>query len=124
MTLRTLELRDIAEVQRVHECTVAFVTRRALECIAISQVYRMLKYPACRRSGLARGRLVERGVTNGTIVADHTPIGREVLAVVAPETALSIVVPNVIRVCLPIRLHLGEKICSIDPLNFRYRSRN
>lgn len=58
MTFGAGELRDVAEVQRMLERLVAFVTLGTLPCVLVAKIHRMLKLPIRRYCYLAADRLV------------------------------------------------------------------
>src|ERR1044071_3754219 len=92
------------------------MARRALPGGLVAQVDRVLEQAVRRRDRLARERLVYGRVTDGTFIPYHLSITAEVLAVMAAEAALRVVVADVVRMCLPVGLHLGKEIRAIDAL--------
>jgi hypothetical protein len=93
------------------------MARRTLKRVAVAEIHGMLE-PAVRRPDrLPRERLVQRGVAYCTIIPDHLALFAPMLAVMAAEAALCVEVADIIDVARPIRLHLREKVCLIDPLH-------
>lgn len=104
------------------ERSVGFVASRALPVSFVAQIHRMLKLSVLARNGFSAERLVERRVADVAIVSDNFSFFAEMLSVVAPETALNFIMPDIIGVCLPIGFHFREKIRLINSLNFRNRA--
>ena len=122
MTFGAFEAGDVAEVQGMFERTVAFVADGALECVAVAEVNGMLEGSVNCRRGDPALRLVERRVADGAFVADRFAFLAEMLPVVASETALRVVMPDIVRVRRPVGFHFGEEISLINALEFSRRN--
>ena len=116
MAFRALKLGNVAQVERMLEGSVTFVAGRALPSILVAEIYGVLKHLARGNKRFAAKTLVNGGVADRAFVSDNLTLVAEMLAIVTTETALGIVMSDVVYVCLPIRLHLWEKICLIYPL--------
>ena len=101
---------------------VRFMTDGALKRIPVTQINRMLKLAVLRRSGFSAESLVERCVADIAFVADNLAFAAYVLPVVASETALNLVMTDVISVRLPVGFHFGKEISLVDSLNLRNRA--
>ena len=119
MAFRALELRNVAQVERMLEGPVTFVAYGALPGILIAKIYGVLKHIARWNKRFARKTLVNRSVANRAFVSDDLPIIAEMLPVMTTETALGVVMSDVIDMCLPIRLHLREEVGLVYPLKLR-----
>src|SRR5215203_579423 len=100
---------------------IALVARRALECILVAEIHRVLKCSIFRRECLSRKSLVNSGVAYAAFISDDFSFLTEMLSVMAAKATLGVQVTYVVRVRGPIGLHLGEKVSLIDPLHFRDR---
>ena len=78
----------------------------------------MLEHPVRRLNRFPAERLIERGMADRAIVADHLSVFAGVLSVVAAEATLSVEMTDVVEVRPPVRFHLGEEVSLIDPLHF------
>jgi len=106
----------------VLEGSVTFVAGRALPGILVAEIYGVLKHVARGNRRFAAKTLVNRSVADRAFVSDNLPVVAEMLAIVTTETALGIVMSDVVDVCLPIRLHLREKVGLVDPLKLGDRT--
>jgi len=70
-----------------------------------------------RRRGFRIRRIVKHRVADIAVVCDDLSGIAHVFSVVATEAAGEIEVPDVVRMRLPISLHLWEKIGTEDSLN-------
>ena len=117
MTLGALEHRDVAEVERVLEGLVSRVTTLTLTSSQTTEIDGMFEGSGVwvlfgRTSGV-----VQHGVADVAIVADHSAVTTLVLAVVTPKTSGRSQVTDVVWMSLPVSLHLREEIDLIDALN-------
>ena len=51
------------------------------------------------------------------VLGDDLPVGADVLAVVATETPVEIIVTNVVGMSLPVNFHIGEETGAVDVLH-------
>jgi hypothetical protein len=65
------------------------------------------------------GGIKNDGVTDLAIVADHLAGIAAMLAVVTTKTSIRPQMADVIRMSLPVSLHLGKEVDLIDPLDLR-----
>lgn len=120
MTLNTLKLFHLlTKVHRVLKLFVSFVTKRTRFIGEPTKVDWMIERSQLERR-LSRGRIENRCVADVAIVSDHPTIGADVFSIVTTETTLGVQMPNVVRMRLPVRFHLREKVRFEDPLCFRY----
>lgn len=121
MTLNALEHRDIAKVNRVLEWLVGFVAILTFVIRKRPQIDRVLEW-----SGLHRGRqvlgIVDYSVADVAVVRDDLAGVADVLAIMTTEAAREIEMPDVVRVSLPVGLHLRKEKSLKDALNFRDRT--
>ena len=85
----------------------------------ISQIDWMLESRLC--GGGKAGRAVSLGherVALVAVLADDLAVGGNVLAVMATEASVVIVVPKVVGMGLPVQFHFGECRAAIDCLHF------
>src|SRR6185437_11031774 len=81
----------------------------AIDCAYVAQVYRMFEGRSFNSRGLRAALLLaENGVADSAILANHLPVRAHVLSVVAAKAAGKIEMPDVIRVGLPVNLHLRK----------------
>ena len=104
------------------EWLVGFMTDRALKRISVAQIDRVLKLTVLRREGFSAESLVDRRVANAAVVSDNLSFFTKMLSVVASETALHLVMPDVVGVRLPVGFHFGKEIRLINSLRFRDRA--
>ena len=98
------------------------MTNRALPRIFVAEIHWMLEYPVRRLDRFALESLIDRRMTNRAFISYNLAFLAEMLAIMASETSLGIVVPDIICVCSPVRLHLREEVGLVDPLQFRHRT--
>jgi hypothetical protein len=94
------------------------MTLTAFEPLDIAQIDRVLERPALSRDPGVSFCLIENRVTDIAVLPDNLAGRAYVLPVMAAEAPLRIEVAYVIRMSLPIRLHLRERVCSVDSLDF------
>ncbi len=92
------------------EGPVAFVTRRALPRIFVTELNRMLEGLGHRLKCPAAERLLDGRMTDRTIVTYHSAVIAEMLTVVTSETALCIEVADVVDMGPPVGFHLGKEV--------------
>ena len=119
MAFRALELRNVAQVERMLEGPVTFVAYGALPGILIAKIYGVLKDIAWGNERFTAKTLVNGGVANRAFVSNDLPVAAEMLPIVTTETALGIVMSDVVDMCLPICLHLREKVRLVYLLKLR-----
>src|SRR6476620_10141570 len=100
------------------ERAVAFVTCGTLPGVLVAKISRMLENSVGRLEHASAERLLQRCVTDRAVVSNYASVTARVLAVVTSETSLSVQVPEIIYVGLPIGLHLREEVCLIDLFHF------
>ena len=104
-------------MNRMLKWCVAFVTSRTRELCQLTQVNWMLIWPYLRVVLRFCGGVVEYGVTNVAFVSDDVASFAYMLSVVTPETPGKVKVANIVRMSLPIYLHLGKGVRLKDPLD-------
>ncbi|MDT4954380.1 MAG: hypothetical protein QOJ02_2518, partial [Acidobacteriota bacterium] len=104
----------------MHEWAYSFMANSTLQFREVAQGNRVLK-PSRLYIGCDGCDLIQYRVTGVAVVADDLPGIALVLTVVAAETALRIEVAYVVRVSLPVGLHLREEIGLVDALDFTDR---
>src|SRR5947209_16638995 len=99
---------DVAEVDRMHEGAYVLVADCAFQRSPVAKIDRMLE-----RGGFGVRRdisdLIQNCVASLTVVSDDLSVAALVLAVVTTETALRVEVADVVRMCLPVGLHLRKE---------------
>src|ERR1700686_3604283 len=91
----------------------------------ISQIDWMLECGQCSRGQAGRAfGLGHEGVALVAILADDSAVGADVLAVMAAEATVVVVVPEVVGMRLPVQLHFGEGGTFEDLLNLGDRIAN
>src|SRR5215203_3266188 len=96
VTVCALELREVAEVDRVLEAAVSLVARGALKLALRAQRDRVAERAVRGRRGHSALGLVERRVAQPTVLPYHAPRVAGQLAVVAAEAALKVEVADVV----------------------------
>jgi len=86
----TLELRDIAEVDRMLERLITFVTGGTLPGVLVAKIDWMLEDSVRRESCYSARCPVDRCMTKVTIVPNHFSLAAKVLTVVTSEATLSV----------------------------------
>ena len=86
MAFDALKHRDVAEIERVFERLVAFVTRLAFAIREATEIDRMLYRRRDRNRCGPRG-IGKHRVTDVAVVANHLPRVTHVLAIVTTKTA-------------------------------------
>ena len=124
MTFAALKLRDVAEVQGMLERPVAFVTRGALPCVLVAEIDGMLEHARWWLKRFSSEGLIDRRVTDRTVISDNAAVVTEVLTVMTAETSLSVEVPDVVGMSAPIRFHFREKVGLINLFQLSDRSRD
>lgn len=120
MAFNALEHRNITQIHRMLERFVRFVTILAFVIGEGAQIDRVLKWSGLRIVFGQSGRVVDHRVADIAVVRnDFTGIA-DVLAIVTAEAARKIKVADVVRVGLPVGLHLWEKVTLKDTLNFSH----
>ena len=104
------------------ERLVSFVTVLTLVCVERSQVNRVLERTGLNVFLRRRRRVVDYRVADVTVIGDNFAGAADVLTVVTAEAAGEIKMADVVRMGLPIRLHLGKKVSLKNTLNFRDRA--
>src|SRR5215208_2130897 len=94
------------------------MTLAAIKPFDIAHVDRMLERPVLRGDRIGPFCLIKNRVADITIFPDGLARAGNVLPVMAAKAALGIEMTYVIRMSLPIRLHLREKARSVDSLDF------
>lgn len=117
MTVGALKHRNIAEVDRVLERFVRTVTSLALTCSEAAEVDGMFEGPGVWVLFNRTRGVVEHGVADVAIVADHFARAALVLAVVTTETSGRYQMTDVIWVRLPVSLHLRKEVDLVDALH-------
>ena len=74
----------------------------------------MLEFSIHRCNGFSRKGLRDRCVTNVALIPDLLAVAAEMLSVMTTKAPLGIVVADVVRMRLPIGLHLRKEICLVD----------
>ena len=100
------------------ERPVALVTCRTLPCVLVTQVHRVLEGPARGLEGPPSECLLDGRVTDAALVPDYLALSTHMLAVMTTKAALRVVVPDVVDVGLPVRVHLREEIRLVYLLHF------
>ena len=103
------------------EGAITLMTCRALPGILVAQIDRVLEDSARRCRNFSPEGLVERRMADAALVSNDLALRAKVLTVVAAETALGVVVADIVRVSSPVRLHLRKEIGLVDSLDFRDR---
>ena len=98
------------------ECPRSLVTSCALPCVLVAEVDRVLELTIRRRYRFSAERLIDRGVAHSAVIPNDAAVIARMLAVVTPKTALGVIVAYVVRMRLPVGLHLGEEIGLINSL--------
>jgi hypothetical protein len=94
------------------------MTLAAFEPFDIAQIDRVLERPVLSGDSGAPVRLIQYRVADIAVLTDELARRAYVLSVMAAEASLRIEVTYVICMSLPIRLHLRERVCPIDSLDF------
>jgi len=94
------------------------MTLAAFEPFDIAQVDGVLERPVVGGDRSASIRLTEDRVADIAVIPDKLARRAYVLPVMASEASLRIEVAYVIRVSLPVRLHLREIAGPVNPLDF------
>ncbi len=110
MAVGALELRYVAQVNRVLEAPVALVTGGAVELALAAQRHCVPERAVRRRRGDSPFGLIQHRVADSAVLADHAPRVAGELAVVTAEAPLEVEVADVVRMRLPVGLHLREGI--------------
>ena len=118
MTFHTLKHRDIAEINRMLKWLVRLVAEVAFAVGETSEINRMLERSGARIVFRRARRIVDHRMANVAIIPDHFAGIANVLTVMTAETSRRIKMTDIIRMSLPIRFHLREKIRLEDALNF------
>src|SRR5262245_49342800 len=92
------------------------VTSLAVEASQISQLNRMFVRSQPGVPFGRRRRIVDHRMADIAIVSNHLPALAHMLSVVTPEAAGKIEVTYVVRMGLPVGLHLRKRICLKDSL--------
>ena len=93
------------------------MTCRALPCVFVAEVDRVLELTIRRRYRFSAERLIDRGVAHSAVIPNDAAVIARMLAVVTPKTALGVIVAYVVRMRLPVGLHLGEEVRLIKLLH-------
>src|SRR5215203_6415741 len=104
VTVCALELREVAEVDRVLEAPVPLVARGALKFALRAERDRVPERAVRGRRGHSALGLIQRRVADTAVLPYHTPRVADQLAVVAAEAALKVEVADVVGVRLPVGL--------------------
>src|SRR5690242_13336087 len=116
MTLDTGELRNVPKIHGMFEWTFTRVTCLAFQRGEITKFDGMFIRAHLRISFGRRSGVVNHCVTDVAVVSNHLAILADMLSIVTPEASREIEVANVVRMSLPIDLHLGKRIRREDPL--------
>src|SRR5579864_252760 len=79
---------------------------------------------SCRGQARRAFGLRHQGVALVAILADNSAVGADMLAVMATEATVVVVMPKVVGMRLPVQLHLGEGRAFEDLLNLGDRIAN
>ena len=120
MAFNTLKHRNITQIHRMLERFVRFVTILAFVIGERAQIDRVLKWSSLRIVFGQSGRVVDHRVADVAVVRNDFAGIADVLAIVTAEAAREIEVANVVRVSLPVCLHLRKKVSLKDTLNFSH----
>ena len=124
MTLDALEHRNITQIYWVLEGLVGFVAIVAFVIGKRAQINRVLEGTGLHILLRRRRRVVDHRVADVAVVGNDFAGIADVLAIVTAEAAREIKMANVVRVSLPVCLHLREKVVLEYALNFGDRTFN
>jgi hypothetical protein len=83
-----MKLRNVAEVQRMFEVAVSFMTLSTLLSRFVAEFYRMLEHTILINDGFALKGLIYGYVTYRAVIPDDLSVAAEVLPIMTPKTAL------------------------------------
>ena len=122
MALGALKLRYVAKIHRVLKCPVGLMAESTLVVSKRAELNRMLERSSLHVCRSGAGRVVDHSMANVAVVPDNFAGATHVLAVMAAKASRRIKVADVVRMSLPVNLHLGKEISLIDTLDFSYGS--
>ena len=103
------------------ERLVRFVARTACAISQGTKIDGVLERPCLCILNSRSARIVDHRVADIAVVSNDLACLTDVLAVMAAETALGIEVAGIVRMRLPVSLHLREEVILKYPLKFRNR---
>src|SRR6267378_3086599 len=98
---------------------IGFMTELAFAFSQPSEIDRMLKWTGLHVFFRRPGRVVDDRVTDVAVIGDHLARLADVLAIMTTKATWKIQMADVVGMCLPISLHLREKVSLKDALYFR-----
>ena len=118
MAFDTLEHRNVAEVDWMLKWLVCLVARFAFAVSEASKIDGMLKRAGSRIVFRRARGIVDYRMADVAIIPDHFARVANMLTIMTAETSRRIKMADVIRMRLPICLHLREKVRLENALNF------
>ena len=109
VALRTLEHRNVAQIQRMLEGLVGFMTTLAFPIAQRTQINRVLER-AGRHGRFRVCRVVKNRVTDIAVGTDRLAGITYMLSIMTTEAAAEIEMTDIVRMCLPVGFHLREEI--------------
>lgn len=96
MTLAALVSGNVAEIQRMFECLISFMTCGTLPGVLVAQSDRMLEHAVRRNKSLASEALIYRRMADAAFIADRLTFAAEVLSVMTSKAPLGIEMTDIV----------------------------
>jgi hypothetical protein len=121
MAFSTLKFGNVTQINRMLKCPVTLMTFSTFVFFLSAKINRMLKIAVRWNNCLSSESLVKRRMANIALGSDRLTLGAQMPSVMTSVTALRIVMPDIVRMALPIGLHRRKEIRRVYPSELYHR---